>query len=81
MSANEAIVRENIPFWVVSSRKRRSTGKRLHIPADDSRDDPEPICPVSASPPPKWTDKDLSVFPPGYRKICPRCLTRWDDHR
>lgn len=78
---SESAIREALPFWVVSGRKRRSTGKRLHIPSTADREEPLPLCPTAEHYATHWVTKDIAVFPPGYRAICSRCRERYDPDR
>jgi hypothetical protein len=78
----EKAIRETIDCWIQGNGYKC---KRLHIPAPDGEIEPYCNVMIRGNRPGnhqyddeiRWLEKDLAVYPPGYKDVCRACATKW----
>jgi len=66
----DELLREELGV-VMLSKNRKGTRKHFHIPDGD-----KPLCNLGR-PSSEWYVKDASVYPPGFKDWCARCVEIW----
>lgn len=72
--AERAAIWEHVESFV-RPHGNGNTGYALHIPGENDG----PLCDHNLSSGKGWTEKPAACFPPGYRRVCSKCVQELRD--